>query len=114
MRYLMLYRPGPDSVEGGQPDPQHMAEMGRLIEDMTKAGVLVATEGLRPRSDCARVTLSAGAVTVSDAPERIAGYALVNADSKAAAIASAEHFLRIAGDGTCEIRQVMQFGPTPA
>ncbi len=114
MRYLMLYRPGPDSIEGGQPDPQHMADMGRLIEDMTKAGVLVATEGLRPRSDCALVMLSAGKATVSEAKERIAGYALVNAETKEAAIASAEQFLRVAGDGTCEIRQVMEFGPPPA
>jgi hypothetical protein len=88
-----------------------MAEMGKFIEEMAKAGVLLFTDGLLPSSRGARVRQSAGKVTVTDGPftetkELIAGFAIVRAKSKAGAIELAKRFLRIAGDGESEIREM--------
>jgi len=114
MRFLMLYRPDPKSAEGAPLDPEHMAAMGKLVDDMTKSGALLATEGLLPRAACACVERSGGKVTVGEAKERIAGYALVQASSKEEAIQMASQFLAVAGDGVSEIRQVMEFAPQAA
>jgi hypothetical protein len=90
-----------------------MAEMGKLIEDMTRSGALLATEGCLPSALGARVRLSAGAFTVTDGPftetkEIVGGFALIRASSKAEAIELAKRFLRIAGDGESEIRPVFE------
>jgi hypothetical protein len=111
MRFLCLYKPS--SREGTPPTQQKMAEMGKLIEEMTKAGVLLATEGCLPSALGARVRLTAGTFTVTDGPftetkEIVGGFALIRASSKAEAIELAKRFLRIAGDGESEIRQVFE------
>jgi len=113
MRYLTIYRPEA-SEEGGTPSPEHMAAMGRLIEEWTAKGVLISTEPLTPRDQCARLRLSNGEFTVSEETVRAGGFALLNCPSKAAAIESCKEFLKVAGDGTCEIRQILEFGPPPA
>jgi len=92
-----------------------MAEMGKLIEEMTKSGTLIATEGCLPSADGARVRLSKGKVSVVDGPfteskELIAGFALIEAKSKAEAIELTKRFLKVAGDGESEIRQVYEGG----
>jgi hypothetical protein len=85
--------------------------MGQLIEDMTKAGTLIATEGCLPSALGARVRLSGGKVTVTDGPfvetkEVVGGFAILEAATKHEAIEMARTFLAIAGDGECEIRQM--------
>ena len=65
MRFLGIYR----TVEtGAPPRPEHMEEMGKLIEEMTKAGVLLATEGCQPSVQGARVRRSGTKLTVTDGP----------------------------------------------
>ena len=113
MRYLTIYRPE-SGQEGGMPSPAHMAAMGKLIEDMTRAGKLISTEPLTVRANCARVRLSNGEFTVSDETERAGGYAFLEADSREEAIELCKAFLKVAGDGTSEIRQVLEFAPQPA
>jgi len=91
--------------------------MGRLVEDMTAKGALLGAEPLAPRAQCARVKLSNGAFSVSDAGERIGGYAFLEAASKAEAIELCKAFLDVAGDGVSEIRQLHEesdFAPPPA
>jgi hypothetical protein len=88
-----------------------MAVMGKFIGEMAAAGVLLATDGLLPSSKGARVRRSGGKLTVTDGPfteakELIAGFAIVQTTSKAAAIDLAKRFLEIAGDGESEIRQM--------
>jgi hypothetical protein len=88
-----------------------MAKMGQLIEEMTKAGTLVATEGCLPTSKGARVRRSGGKVSVTDGPfteskEVIAGFALLEAKSKAEAIDLTRRFLEVVGEGECELRQI--------
>ena len=112
MRYLSIYRPA-TGEEGSMPSPEHMAAMGKLVEDMMKSGALINTEPLAQRAQCARVTFSGGQFTVSDETERAGGYAFINADSLEHAVALCKTFLQVAGEGTSEIRQVMEFGAPP-
>jgi len=108
MRFLSIYK----TAETGVPPTQaHMDEMGRLIEEMQGAGILLATEGCLPSALGARVRLSRGELSVTDGPfteakELIAGFALLQADSKEHAVELTRRFLQVAGDGECEIRQV--------
>ena len=85
MRYLCLYKPA--KQEGIPPSQQEIAEMGKFIEEIKKAGVLLATEGCAPSAKGARVRLSDGKFTVTDGPfteakELVAGMALIQAKSK--------------------------------
>jgi hypothetical protein len=111
MRFLCVYKPAQE--EGGRPSPEHVAEMGKLIDTMTKAGVLLATEGCLPSSKGARVRLAKGKVSVVDGPftetkELIGGFAIIRVNSKAEAIEWTERFLHVAGDGESEIRQLYE------
>jgi hypothetical protein len=109
MRFLCVYKPARE--EGGRPSPEHVAEMGKLIDSMTRAGVLLATEGCQPSSKGARVRLRNGKISVVDGPftetkELIGGFAIIAVKSKAEAIEWTERFLHVAGDGESEIRQL--------
>ncbi len=111
MRFMMLYKPG---YEGGPPPTQqHLADMGQFIEQMAKAGVLLATDGLQPSSKGARLSYSDGKFTLTDGPftetkELIAGYAIVQVKSKEEAIEQAKRFLELVGEGESEIRQMSE------
>jgi hypothetical protein len=113
MRFMTLYKPGKES--GAPPTQDEMAKMGRLIEEMTRAGVLIATDGLQPSSKGVRVTISDGKFAVVDGPfaetkELIAGYAIIEAKSKEHAIELTKRFLEVVGEGQSEIR-LMHEGP---
>jgi hypothetical protein len=90
-----------------------MAEMGKLIEEGMKGGWLLATEGCLPTALGARVRKSGDKVTVTDGPfteakEMVGGLAILKANSKAEAIEMTRQFLKIAGDGECELRQLFE------
>ena len=110
MRFLSIYK----AVETNQPPSQEMIEkMTRLIEESMKSGELIATEGCLPSALGARVRLDNGKATVTDGPfteskELIAGFALLEARSKAEAIEMAKRFLNVAGGGECELRQIYE------
>jgi hypothetical protein len=76
-----------------------------------KAGYLVAVEGCLPSAAGARVRLSNGKLTVTDGPfteskEAVGGLPILRANSKEEAIELVKQFLRQAGDGECELRQL--------
>jgi len=107
MRFMMLYKPGFES--GAPPTQQEMTSMGQFIEEMARSGALIATDGLQPSSKGARVRIAEGKFTVTDGPftetkELIAGFAIVQAKSKAEAIELAKRFLQVVGEGESEIR----------
>ena len=107
MRFLCVYK----AAEGGPPNPQMMEGMGKLIGEMTAAGVLLGTEGCLPSALGVRVRRDNGKVTVTDGPftetkEVIGGFALINVKSKDEAIAWTRRFLDVAGDGESEVRQL--------
>jgi hypothetical protein len=113
VKFLGLYKPA--APEGTPPSQEHMAEMGKLIREMTRAGVLLATEGCLPSSKGARVRHSGGKFTVTDGPfteskELIAGFALFEVKSKEEAIEWTKRFLKVAGEGESEIRQIFEGG----
>jgi hypothetical protein len=109
MKFLCLYKPS--KPEGTPPTQREMDEMGKLIEEGMKSGSLLATEGCLPSAKGARVRLSGGKYTVTDGPfteskELVAGFALIQAKSKEDAIEQTKNFLKVAGDGETEIRQI--------
>jgi hypothetical protein len=111
MKFLCLYKPA--KPEGTPPTQEEMAEMGKLIDDQMKSGVLLVTEGCLPSAKGARVRLAGGKFTVKDGPfteskEIVGGFALIRANSKDEAIEHTKRFLKIAGDGETEIRQVFE------
>jgi hypothetical protein len=112
MQFLMFYTPS-SSRPAGPPSQEYMDEMNRLIEASMKSGELLATGGLTPLQDGARVTQATGKVTITDGPfiestEIIGGFALFELPSKEAAIESSKSFLKIAGDGQVTIRPLMK------
>jgi len=108
MRFLSIYK----SVETGLPPTQEeMATMGKLIEEGMKAGYLLGVEGCLPTAKGARVRLANGKVSVTDGPfteskEVVGGFAILQVSSKEEAIQRAKEFLRVAGPGECELRQL--------
>src|SRR5256885_5539249 len=110
MRFMTIYKPGQESTT--PPTPGHMAAMGEFIQELAKSGVLVQTDGLQHSSKGARVRLNAdGSFKVVDGPfteakEIIGGYAIVNVKSKAEAIELTKRFLKVAGGGESEIREM--------
>lgn len=112
MRFLSVYHPF-GGVEGGMPEPEHMAAMGALMEEMTKKGVLESTGPLAPRDACVRVALKDGVFSTANETVRAGGYAFLHAGSKDDVIEQAKIFLKVAGDGECEIRAVPDFAPPP-
>jgi hypothetical protein len=108
MRFLSIYKSAETNTP---PSLEHVASMEKLIEESMKSGVLIATEGCLPSALGARVRRSDGRITVTDGPfteskELIAGFALLQANSKEEAIELAKQFLNVAGDGECELRQI--------
>src|SRR5262245_3854221 len=110
MRFLSIYK---TAETGILPTPEEMTRMGKLVEDGMKAGFLLAIEGCMPSATGARVRLSKDKLTVIDGPfteakEVIGGLAILQADSKEAAIELVRQFLHAAGDGECELRQLFE------
>jgi len=89
----MVLVPASKETEAGvMPKESELAEMGKFNEELVKAGIMLAGEGLHPTSKGARIHFSGGKTTVIDGPfteskELIAGFWLIQAKSKAEAIA---------------------------
>jgi hypothetical protein len=110
MRYLG-YTLGDPSQPIPPPTPEVADEMGKFIEEATKAGVLVAAGGLGPVEEAIKVTLAGGQFTVLDGPfteakELIGGWALMETRDREEAIEWTKRFLGILGEGESTIRTV--------
>ncbi len=115
MRFMVIVKATPEpEKEGALPDPQLMAEMGKYNEELSKAGVLLALDGLHPSSKGARVKFSGKSRTVVDGPfteakELVAGFWLWQVKSLEEAIEWVKRAPRCnAGDYEIEIRQVFE------
>src|SRR5712664_1567122 len=120
MRFMAIVKATKESEAGVLPSKELLAAMGEFNEEMMKAGVLLAGEGLQPSSKGARVRFSGTKRTVIDGPftetkELIAGFWLLQVRSKEEAI---EWIKRSPApfDGECEIeiRQVFEASDFPA
>jgi hypothetical protein len=93
------------------PTPELMEQMGKLTEDATKAGVLIATGGMAPLAEATKVIRSGGKITVVDGPfteakELVGGWALLECRDKAEVIEWCKRFLSVVGEGETTIRPV--------
>ena len=112
MRFLSMIRINENS--GQVPSEQLMHDMGKLIDEMTRNGVLIRTAGLRPTAEGTRVRQRRGTQSVVDGPftetkEVIGGFAILEAKSMHEAIELTKRFLRVHGeewDLECEVRQL--------
>jgi hypothetical protein len=111
MRFMVLVKADKNSEAGVLPDTKILAAMGKFNEELVKAGVMLAGEGLQPSSKGARVKFSGGKKTVIDGPfaeakELVAGFWLWQCKSRAEAI---EWLKRAPFEGTeVEIRQIFE------
>jgi hypothetical protein len=110
MKFLSIYKA---TERNAPPSQEEMATMGKLVEEGMKAGWLVATEGCLPSALGARVRFSNGKTTVTDGPfteskELVGGFAILQAKSKEEAIQLAKDFLKVVGEGECELRQLYE------
>lgn len=114
MRFMVLVKATADSEAGKMPSEQLLAEMGKYNEQLVKAGVLLAGEGLHPSSKGVRVKFSGAARTVVDGPfaqtnELVAGFWLLDVKSKEEAIEWVKRCPNpMEGDSEIEIRQVFE------
>src|ERR1700730_12801156 len=113
MRFMVIVKATPESEkEGALPDPQLLLEMGKYNEELIKAGVLLAMDGLHPRSKGGRVKFSGKPRTVirrpfTEAKELVAGFWLWQVKSLEEAIEWVKRAPNCSdGDYEVEIRQV--------
>ena len=112
MRFMVIVKANADSEAGVMPSTELLTAMGNYNEELVKAGVMLAGEGLQPTSKGARVRFDGKERTVTDGPfteakELIAGYWLIQAKSKEEAL---EWVKRAPFDGgvEVEVRQVFE------
>ena len=118
MRFLSMIRV---QETGQKPSQRLMDEMGKLMDEMIKAGSLVRTAGLKPTKDGVRLRSNHGKISQTDGPftetkEVIGGYAILEAGSMKEAIELTKRFLKVHGSEwniECEVRQLdgPEFGP---
>ena len=114
MRFMVMVKATPDSEAGVLPDKQLLTDMGRFNEELVKAGVMLAGEGLRPSSSGARVKFSGNERTVVDGPfghtsELVAGFWLWQLDSMEEAIEWVKRCPNpMPGDSEIEIRPLYE------
>jgi len=118
MRFMVLVPASKESEAGVMPSTELLTKMGQFNEEMIKAGVMLAGDGLQPTSKGARIKFTASKPVVTDGPfteskELVAGFWIIQVKSKEEVI----EWLKRApfGDGTqLEIRQIFEaedFGP---
>ncbi len=114
MRFMIIVRATKDSEAGVMPSEQLLTDMGKFNEELVKAGVMLAGEGLHPSSKGARVKFSGAKRTVIDGPfaetkELIAGFWLWQVKSKEEAIEWVKRCPNpMKGESEMEIRQVFE------
>jgi hypothetical protein len=118
MRFMMLMYPGAKAEAGNLPDKKAIEAMMKYNEELKKAGVLLALDGLQPSAKGARITFSGGKPAVIDGPfseakELVGGYWMIQVKSKEEAI---EWASRCPASDTekIDLRQVFVFSDFPA
>lgn len=112
MRFAVLVRANKETEAGVLPSAELLAKMGQFNEELVKAGVMLAGEGLQDSSKGARLKFSGGKAAVTDGPfaetkELIAGFWIVQAKSKEEVIERFSHAPMLDGD-VLEIRQIFE------
>jgi hypothetical protein len=120
MRFLMMHRLDERAPEAWNPSPEFVEKMGAFIQDSVDKGILITAEGVHPSEKGSLVRKARqSAVTVTDGPfteakEVIGGFALINAEDRAAAVAFARRYAELFDEVEVEVRQVLEFDELPA
>jgi hypothetical protein len=124
IRFMGLLKADKDTEAGVLPDEKFLTAMGSFFEEGTKSGVILSGEGLQPSSQGFRVRYSGSKRTVTDGPfaetkELIAGYAIIQVESRDAAIEWTKRFVQVDAPGRygaeseCEVRQIFELEDFP-
>ena len=114
MRFMVIVKASAESEAGKMPSAERLAEMGKYNEELVKAGVLLAGEGLHPSAKGVRVQFSGSKRTVVEGPfaatsELVAGFWLFQVKSREEAIEWVRRCPNpMEGDSEIEIRQVFE------
>src|SRR5881275_2210745 len=114
MRFMVMVKATPESEAGALPDEKLLTAMGKYNEELVKAGIMLAGEGLQPSSKGARVRFSGSKRTVVDGPfaetkELIAGFWILQTRSKEEAVEWVKRCPNPTGeDAEIEIRQIFE------
>ena len=113
MRFMVLVPGSPESEAGEMPSTEALGAMTKYNEELARAGVMLAGEGLRPTSEGAKVRFEGSRRTVTDGPfteskELVASYAILEVKSMAEAVEWTTRFLKVLGRGECELRPMFQ------
>jgi hypothetical protein len=113
MKILGMLRADASSEAGAPPSRELIERMGTFVEEVTKAGVMLGSDGLYPSSKGKRVRLANGKFTVIDGPfteskELVASYALFQVKTMEEAVHWTRRFLEVLGKGECELRPIFE------
>ena len=114
MKFMVIVKASPESEAGQMPSQQLMTDMGKFNEELVKAGVLLAGEGLHPSSKGARIRFSGSKREVVDGPfpetrNLVAGFWLIEVKSKEEAIEWMKRCPNpMEGESELEIRQIFE------
>ncbi len=123
MRFMLMIKATQESEAGLPPSPELMAAVGQLTQEGMKSGIIISTGGLGPSSQGARIRASKGTLSVVDGPfaetkELIAGFAILEAPTRADAVEQARRMMDLhvktlgpGYEGECEVRTM--FEPQP-
>jgi hypothetical protein len=121
MRFMLIRKADEDTEAGAMPSPQVLADMGKYMNEMGKAGIVLAGEGLQPSSTGCRVKFTSGQPAITDGPfietkELIVGFSIIRVNSRQEAIDWAKRWPTSDAGGNIEIkiRQIIEpedFGP---
>ncbi|MFB7505093.1 YciI family protein [Streptomyces broussonetiae] len=115
-RYLSIVHIDESTAPAQGPSEELMRRMGELIEEVTKAGVMLETAGLTPAAQGTTVRWQGGNLSVTDGPfteskEVIGGYAIMQCKDKAEAIEWSKRFVKVHEDYwtvSCEVREIAE------
>ncbi len=112
MRFMVIVKATKESEGGALPDEKALAAMGNFNEELVKAGVMLAGEGLHPSAEGVRISFTGGKKTVTEGPfaetrELVAGYWLLQTKTRAEVVESIKRAPFMAGEEV-EIRQVFE------
>lgn len=118
MKFLMTFTGDPSAPP---PTPEQMQALGKFTVEKLQSGTVLMTGGILRASKATKVKMTAGKLVVTDGPfpetkELIDGYAIIQAKDLEGAMAEAEAFMKIAGEGTGSIQRIFDpqdLGPPP-
>ncbi len=111
LRYMLLFKANDRSEAGDLPNEEELTAMGAVMTDLARSGKLLSGEGLKASSEGARVEFSGGRRTVIDGPftetkELVAGYSVVQVDSKQEAMEIARRCVEASRESVIETRKI--------